>query len=558
MAQIPKSGRSPGATLVRLAVSYAFPLTVGTALGMSLVYLTVRPQWGDQTWLLYAARRVLDGARLGFEDVAEPNPPLIIWLSEIPVALGYALDIRMTAALQGCLAVVVGLSVIWSAILLRCSNGTDSKRFAGWFALVLLFATVVQPWLHYGQREHIMLLLVLPYLVMAAGRIEGQAPPAGQAVVAGLCAGIGFLLKPHHLLVVLAIEGLLLIRCRHFRSLYRPEAVAIVATGLGCIAAIGFWAPDYLLKVLPLALATYYNYHHAELSELILPMRGLKLAIMVLLWAILYRRLAHRALATVFLVAGIGATLAYVVQLKGHEYQFVPAKAFFDLLFGMMVIDCWLQWAARRTIPVANVLAAAGAMLMFAGTVALCYPLQLARAANSYTDDRIAAQRSVSQDIPRGAKVLILSTSVEAFFEEVLNRDWQWASRFDSLWMLPAIVNAERAADHDGTAEPAAMRDAAVLTRNAVLADLTRWRPNLVLVDRCEDASIQPCMGIGTLRLDVLQWLKQDSGFATVWSDYTHEGRVGPYDLWCPKGKADVCRRILASPGIVRAHPPSS
>ena len=512
------------------------------------MYLAVRPQWGDQTYLLYIARRVLEGARLGLKDVAEPNPPLIIWLSVIPAAIGRALDIRMTAALQGCLAALVAFSVIWSAILLRRSNGADSKRFAGWFALVLLFATVVHPWLHYGQREHIMLLLVLPYLVMAAGWIEGQAPPAGQAVVAGLCAGIGFLLKPHHLLVVLAIEGLLLIRGRHFRSLYRPEAVAIVVTGLGYIAAIGLWAPDYLLKVLPLALDTYSAYHHAELSELISPMRGLKLAIMVLLWAILYRRLAHRALATVFLIAGIGATFAYVVQLKGHEYQFVPAKAFFDLLFGVMVIDCWLQWAARRTIPIPNGLAAAGAMLMFAGTVALCYPLQLARAANSYTDDRIAAQRTVSQDIPRGAKVLILSTSVEAFFEQVLDRDWQWASRFDCLWMLPAIVNAERAADHDGTAEPAAMRDAAVLTRKAVSADFTRWRPNLVLVDRCQDTSIAPCMGIGTLRLDVLQWLKQDSSFAAAWSDYVREGSVGPYDLWCRKGETDVCRRILATP----------
>jgi hypothetical protein len=54
-----------------------------------------------------------------------------------------------------------------------------------------------------------------------------------------------------------------------------------------------------------------------------------------------------------------------------------------------------------------------------------------------------------------------LSTSAEVFFEQVLARNWEWGSRFMCLWMLPGIVTAERAADLDGTAVPAAIRDAA-------------------------------------------------------------------------------------------------
>jgi hypothetical protein len=540
-----------GRKTVGLAVSYAFPLIAGAALGMSLVYIVVRPQWGDQTWLLFAARRVLDGPWRGFESLAEPNPPLIIWLSAIPVVIGRALDIRLADALQGCLAALVASSVIWSTVLLRRGIAADSKRFAAWFALVLLFATVMHPWLHYGQREHILVLLALPYLVMAAGRMDGQAPSGGAAVVAGLCAGIGFLLKPHHLLVVFAVEGLLLIRTRHVRSLYRPEAAAMIATGLAYGAAIWLWTPDYLLKLLPLALNTYRDYHDAKLLEVISPMRGLKLVLIVLLWAILYRWLAHRALAAVLLLAGIGAAIACVVQLKGHEYQFVPAIAFFDLLFGVIAIDCWLQWTARRTVAIPRGLVAAGGTLMFVATIALCYPLQLAKAARSYTDDRIAVQRAVSHDIPSNATVLILSTSSEAIFEQVLDRNWEWGSRFMCLWMLPAIVTAERAADLDGTVAPAAMRDAALLTRNSMAADLTRWQPNPVLVDRCQDAHIAPCMGIGALRVDLLQWLEQDPSFAAAWANYEEEGQAGPYDVWCRKGASDVCRRILASPEAV-------
>lgn len=540
-------------SLIGLVASYALPLIGGAAVGLSLVYMIVRPQWGDQTWLLYLAQRVLDGAELGFRDISEPNPPLIVWLSMIPVAIGRVLDIRLTEALQGCLAALIAISVIWSAALVRRGPAAHSSQFAGWFALVALFATVVHPWQNFGQREHIMVLLVLPYLMIAAGRLEGQAPPLRQAVIAGLCAGIGFLLKPHFLLVVVAIEMVLLVRSRHIRSLFYLEAMAMIAVGLSYIAAIWLFSPNYLRETLPLALSTYTDYHHATLSEMISATRGLKMLALVLLWAVLYRRLPHRALATVLLLGAIGSTFGALAQLKGHESHFVPAIAFFDMLLGVMAIDCWLLWTARWTQPISTRLAAAGATLTFVAAIALGYPLQVARAAHSYTDDRIAAQQAISAGIPSKSTVLILSTAAESFFEQVLERNWEWGSRFMCLWMLPAIINAEHAADHNKTMEPEAMRKAAVLTRNALSADLERWHPSLVLVDRCQDMSVTPCMGIGTLRVDVLKWLRQDAGFTAAWNDYVHEGQIGPYDLWCRKEEAGVCRRLLTNQGSIAA-----
>jgi hypothetical protein len=541
------SRRSPpsrGGDIVGRAVSCAFPIMAGVVLGMSVVYLAIRPQWSDQTWLLYVANRVFDGARLGLDDITEPNPPLIIWILEMPVWIGRMLGVPLPAALQACVAALVVFSTIWSAILLRRQPALDNRWFSGWFTLVLLFATVIHPWVHYGQREHIMLLLVLPYLVMAAGRIEGREQPIGEATVAGLCAAIGFFLKPHHLLVVFAVEGLLLLRSRHGRSLYRPEMATLVATGFAYIAAIWFLTPDYL-EVLPLALNTYNDYHHAALSELILPVQGLKLAVVVLLWAVLYRWLAHRTLATVLLVAAIGATLAYLAQQKGHQYQFVPAISFFSLVLGVIAIDCWLKWTAGRMAAMPRGLTAAGGALSFVATIALSYPVQLKKAAHTYTDERAAILHEVGKGIPSNSTVLILSTSAESFFEHVLEQSWQWGSRFMCLWMLPAIVNAERTADRDGTIQPPTMRHAAALTREMVSADLTRWKPDLVLVERCQDTNVAPCRGLG-FRHDILQWLEQDSGFAAAWSGYVREGPIGPYDLWCRKDDSPACRGILA------------
>ena len=536
-----------------LAVSWSLPLCAGGMIGFGLVCLAIRAQWGDQTWSLFAADRFLNGARLGV-DLWLVGPPLIVWLYELPVALGHRFGVPAVEALQASIFLLAAFSIAWSSMLVRRGPAGDG-RVAGWFAIVMVFATIVHPWVHIGQREHILLLLVVPYLVMAAWRIDGKAPSPGEALAVGLLAGIGFLVKPHHLLVPAAIEALVLYRRRSLRLLFRPEAMALAATCVGYAIAVWLWAPDYLSKIVPMALATYYEYHRHALFELIRPMRALKLLIVLVVWAAMYRWLAHRALTCVLVVAGLAAIGAVVAQMKGHEYQFVPVLGFFDLLCGVMVIDGWLLATRRWTRPVPAGGAIAGTAAMVVAAVAIGYPLQRARAAHPYTDDRIAAQRAVGPYIPRGTTVLILSTSTETFFGEVLDRGWNWASRFDCLWMLPGIVHAEHAAATAHRDEPSAIREDAARVREAVAADLTLWRPMLVLVDRCQDASITPCMGIGHLRLDLLKWLDGGSGFAAAWSAYVPEGRIGPYDLWCSRDEVAKCRDILALANVRSGGP---
>ena len=528
------------------AASFAFPLVAAVVLGVSMVHMLVRPQWGDQTWLLFAARRLLDAGQMHFGDLVEANPPLIVWLSEIPIRLSRAAGIPPTAALQLVMALIIASSVIWTASLVGRKSGLAGKIFSAWFTLALLFAVAIRPWPYYAQREHILLLLVLPYLAMSARRIDKLKVTAGEAFLAGMLGAVGILLKPYHAGVVAAVELFVLMKGRNVRVLVRPETLAMAATVFAYAGAICLWAPDYLRKVLPLLLNTYYAYHHVAFWTMLSPERALKLATLLLVWALLYRQLAHRTLSAVLALAAVGATAGCLVQMKGHDYHYVPALAFFELLLGVILIDGWLRWFPMRAWPPNRSLAAAVSLVTCMVVVAVSYPLQRARAAHSYVDARIATQRAVSRDIPSGSTVVFLSTSTESIFEEVLDRGWEWGSRFNCLWMIPALVDAERSAARAGTAEPSAMQDSAATTRSAITADLNRWRPNPVLVDRCEDRTIAPCMGAGEMRLDLLHWLQQDSAFVSAWKDYVRQGEVGPYDLWCRAGETEVCRRILA------------
>ena len=83
----------PAPSLVRSAVT-AISLTLLLAvLGIVLFTMLRSPLKDDIAWLLYVARRWLAGREL-YVDVVEVNPPLIVWISAIPIQLASALRHR--------------------------------------------------------------------------------------------------------------------------------------------------------------------------------------------------------------------------------------------------------------------------------------------------------------------------------------------------------------------------------------------------------------------------------------------------------------------------------
>jgi hypothetical protein len=51
------------------------------------------------------------------------------------------------------------------------------------------------------EREHLLLALIVPYLLVASARAAGRAIPTGAAVLAGVLAAGAFGLKPHFVLL---------------------------------------------------------------------------------------------------------------------------------------------------------------------------------------------------------------------------------------------------------------------------------------------------------------------------------------------------------------------
>src|SRR5215213_2448552 len=174
--------------------SLCLAIAAGATLGLSLACLFVPIRWDDQSFALYVAPRLLDGYQLYGADIMELQPPLIFWMTMIPALLARSINTTAQAAFILCLVTLSSAIILWS---LHVNSDSDRKRrlFAAGLAIVLLYVTLVLPSMYwrgggglrfdFGQREHIMSLLIFPYLFSVARRLDKRCLGHFEAILVG-------------------------------------------------------------------------------------------------------------------------------------------------------------------------------------------------------------------------------------------------------------------------------------------------------------------------------------------------------------------------------------
>jgi hypothetical protein len=481
----------------------------------------------DLGFLVHAAGRVLDGARL-YVDLVEINPPLIVALN-LPAALaarwGGIPDILAYRLLV--MAVLLGALLLSGRCLARLP-GLDLPAARRPLLLVLAAALFLVPGEDFGQREHLLAALALPYVLLAAGRALGRPALPRPAVAVGVLAGLGIALKPHFLLLGAAVEGYAWWGTRA----RRPSAEAL---GLaGCLAAYGaavvLVTPEYVGLVLQLGPA-YGGFGHAPLLQVLVTAPGTALcALAILAYAALCRRAGRRELWTVLLVAMMASFLAGAVQQKGWDYHFYPARAFALVLLAVIVMDVRRPLARPvQRLYAAVAAAAVGVTIVTATAVALGRMLDLdpaGRVERARLETLVAAVR---RHAPPGGSLYAFSYTIESGFPLVNNSGMRWASRFPHLWILESAYREALRAPGPLRFRPVARMGAAERYLNdAVAEDLARHRPDLLLVLR----HARDLPENRHRRLDYLAYFSRDPRIAAQLGRYRLVEEVDEYRLY--------------------------
>ncbi len=515
MAVIDTARGQGAASSARLPVPAA---VAGLAVLAAALHI-VTPFNHDAAHFIDSAGRLLDGARFG-TDIVDMNPPHVFWISAIPVWLARQVGARSDIFATVFTAALAALSVIASGRLISParSAGPAGRLLVVIAAVVVLLA----PGYDFGQREHWMVLLTLPYIVVRSRRADGLALSGAATTLAGVAACLGFCIKPYYLLVPVALEVWLLARTRRPGVWIAPETVAMVLTGLVYLATVVIYTPGYFGNELPKALLGYWAYQSALPDVLWAAVMATAPAVVLGWLGFATRGEGDRvpAPAQAFAVAGVAFLAAALLQMKPWPYHFLPAAVFLELAAAVVLIGGPAR-AGAGTIRFAATLALVVVACMPSATeVALSFDN---RATMARIEKLAAVFRANSGPNRTVAGFL---TSPRDVYPAVIASGTGWAVPFCCDYLIAAAARADEAP----AGKRQAIREAGVGQAERVIAAIHMKKPGVIVIDAGSSK-----LGFGGRKFDYLQWLDAHTDFADILRHYREIDPVGPFRLFVRK-----------------------
>jgi hypothetical protein len=467
---------------------------------------------GDVAFYMDIGGRVLDGQQ-PYIDFFETNPPVMHYLSTVPVWLSSVsnVDTILVANLLTFGLLLISMTLTHSIAAKAFSNRSVVPSL---ISFVLVIATLVIMPRAYGQREHLFMLMTLPFLLLRVHRWNGGTYVWWLAGVIGMIAAVGTSFKPWFVLLTLLLEGYNLFRHRGLRPLLQSEIAGILVV---CVLYVvyGLANPNviaaYFQDVVPAVANGYGGYTNKSLSEIMLmdPSMITFLALFVVAWLISVAKDTQSAgWLRSLTMAGVGSFLCYVLQFKGWYYHSVPLIYMVLLLLGFIVWALlthplfaavvqrrWKVPLLRRIITGAMI-----ALMMVWGVTVL---MTVARTPyGEATESFRALLRAHSQP---GARVLTADASIYPNYPAFQQLQLQHVGRYPFAYpvvfayhMQPVLpLHQVYRADHI----PPPLAQTYI---NAFVTDVQRFEPDLIIMQDmiCLDCDYQ----INTARYMLARW----------------------------------------------------
>ena len=418
----------------------------------TVIYFAFRDAYvnHDVAWYLVAGRQWIEGAQL-YSDLSEVNPPLAFYLIRAALHFGDLFGLDPAASLSAYVALLTGLSLAWTVQIVP-----KDLAYRPAFLTVIAAATTLPFFGHFGQREHFMLLLILPWVASA---LFDDRPFHGKgAVLRGLIAGIGICLKPHFLIYPAMLALFEVLRHQSLRPILSPGNLAMGSVGLAYVLGVIAFHPEYFSIIVPDARLVYGAYT-LPFVYVIENLRPWHVVLTGMTLALGYRAAGvGGARALTLFVAGLGA---YALQGNGFTYHVAPAHAL--ALIGLALM-------AVTSLP--GIALAATAMI-----AAYTYAFVEDGGYRNPLSSNLETHLAVADIQPE--RLLVWSPSLLPAFPLVLETGAEWSGHAASLWLLPGTLDlVEEGGSEDDPRQ-------AVLTRSRgqMARDLAAC-PDVLIIDR--------------------------------------------------------------------------
>jgi len=484
----------------------------------------------DTAVLLYIAKVWLGGGQL-YVDVIDMNTPLVFALHLLPEALARLTGLPGTTMLVICLAIGILASYATCRWVLAASLDPAHATADALLPLLLLFLLIVFPNQTFGQREHILLVMAMPYLLVASGRAQGEALSRRLRLTTGLLAGLAFCIKPYFIAIPALVELYLIYRrgWRHAAADVTPWAM--LAMGISHVIFALLVTPEYFTIALPIAREFYTAVSDIDWLELITgPHLGPPSVILPLLGIPAWFAI-RSDMARITWLAAVGALFSAYAQGKGWPYQAMPAQALTLLLAAVIIAHVMdHQVWPRRTI-VGGQPRAQGPRLFAAALMLLVFYQE-----GLHTRPFFKQMEYAKSEVPRllhiiqqeayNKRVLVLSPGIYPHFPIMNYADTRMTMRFESMWVLQgAYADCSEFAPLYNP--PDAMSRGEAFVFRSVAEDFYKKKLALLIVDKV--AGIPRCQGEA---FDYLDYFLRNPLFAKRFEDYDELMEFDRYTIY--------------------------
>ena len=454
-------------------------------------------------------------------DYFDTNPPLIFFISAIPVIISNTLGTTIATSSHLFITLLCCYAALFPLWLARKAPSEQQRQLFIVVSIWLLAS--VYTWYgfpslkiedmpdclasSFGQREHIFLLTLLPYSILRWLRAGGTKVSHLSCAAGGFIAAIGICIKPPFLLIVFLQEIVLLIYLFKNAELKKFINTEVFFLALGGAAYVAHFfillteeARDSLFnRWIPFLFQGYLSYSVSRwtLVQQVPVITAAIIAVIILVRGIsksTYTGLLSRQ----FAAGTIGGLIFYVMQAKGWDYHKFP-YTFFTLAAVALVLS-----NSINSITSDSALFAYKKKLIYPGRVLLVLALIGLLLRPVYASFKAEYNKTPSEQLlepifnmysEKGDTILVFATSVGMAYPITVTTERKMGSRYHflvSLVMYYQEVKKEAGKPFPyHTIENAPKGEKQLLTE--LEEDLAHFRPKLIFIDGIQGEYCQAC-----------------------------------------------------------------
>jgi hypothetical protein len=449
----------------------------------------------DCAWFIDVAERLLNGQTL-YADIKEVNPPLGMWMIVPIVWLAKALS---TSAVSLTYITLLGIS---AGTLSLCNrylklSGQFQPTHRYLFVFAIAVAILFFPAAFFAEREHFIILLFLPWILLRCLPAAQTNPPAYERLIVGALAGIAICIKPQSVFAPAFVELILYTRNRKISETLALENFSAAAVAIIYAITIIIFAPLFMSEMIGLGSKAYVPFYGYPGYIIALNTRWSVIAFLIaMVISIKLKTLKADATIVAALMAGsIGFVLSYVVQMKGFAYQIMPANI---LMWLTCAAGAALLWQIERKLSVHILGAIAVGVLV------------LSEVPQTYVNPYKSVGTLLAKNAPNAKSVFIASTRLDDGFPFVQKHNLIWASRLPTQWLTPYV-----ASKWQGGSLP--KDDIVYKAMDWTVSDIMAMKPDIVMIDVGKDQAYVP-----EGSFDYIKFWQNDPRFSEIWAQYEY------------------------------------